>query len=53
MAKKNASILADLGEVKEAEGTAATKENLSVEQEIECPRCHDIITLQSQLDNPI
>ena len=25
-------------------------DNLEVEQEIECPRCHDIMTLSSQFD---
>ena len=26
------------------------KNNLGVEHEIECPRCHDIMTLQSEFD---
>jgi hypothetical protein len=26
------------------------KENLSIEQEIECPRCHDVMTLHSEFD---
>ena len=26
-------------------------DNLEVEQEIECPRCHDIMTLSSQFDS--
>jgi hypothetical protein len=27
-----------------------TKEDLSIEQEIECPRCHDVMTLHSDFD---
>ncbi len=26
------------------------EEDISVEQEIECPRCHDIMTLHSEFD---
>ena len=26
------------------------KNNLSVEHEIECPRCHDIMTIQAEFD---
>jgi ribosomal protein S27AE len=26
------------------------KENLTIEQEIECPRCHDVMTLHSEFD---
>jgi hypothetical protein len=28
----------------------APKENLSVDYEIECPRCHDLMTLQLEFD---
>ena len=27
-----------------------TKEDVSIEQEIECPRCHDVMTLHSEFD---
>jgi hypothetical protein len=27
-----------------------TKEDMSIEQEIECPRCHDVMTLHSEFD---
>jgi hypothetical protein len=27
-----------------------TKEDLSIELEIECPRCHDVMTLRSEFD---
>jgi len=28
----------------------ATKEDVPIEQEIECPRCHDVMTLHSEFD---
>ena len=27
-----------------------TKEDISIEEEIECPRCHDVMTLHSEFD---
>jgi hypothetical protein len=31
-------------------GRQVTKEDTSFEQEIECPRCHDVMTLHSEFD---
>ncbi len=28
----------------------ASKVDISIEQEIECPRCHDVMTLHSEFD---
>ena len=28
----------------------ANKKNVPIEQEIECPRCHDVMTLHSEFD---
>jgi hypothetical protein len=30
--------------------TQANEQDLSIEQEIECPRCHDVMTLHSEFD---
>jgi hypothetical protein len=37
-------------EKEEEQKLSSPKENLSVEYEIECPRCHDVMTLQSDFD---
>jgi hypothetical protein len=31
-------------------GVQVAEEDLSLEQEIECPRCHDVMTLHSEFD---
>ena len=35
---------------KAEEQPVSKKQALSIEQEIECPRCHDIMTLHSEFD---
>ena len=40
-----------LPEFEKAKGEPVSKEqDLSIEQEIECPRCHDVMTLCSEFD---
>ena len=53
MASKSKSILNSLEEKNEQKSSHATKENLSVDYEIECPRCHDVMTLQNSTDSAI
>ena len=36
--------------INEGQARQITKEDLPIEQEIECPRCLDIMTLQSEFD---
>ena len=35
---------------KAKEETGSKEQDLSIEQEIECPRCHDVMTLHSKFD---
>jgi hypothetical protein len=35
---------------KEQQSSSPTKERLSIEHEIECPRCHDLMILHSDFD---
>ncbi|MFZ0511379.1 MAG: hypothetical protein WAM14_07225 [Candidatus Nitrosopolaris sp.] len=46
MSKRRTNLLPQLEKYKEME----IVKDLSIEQEIECPRCHDIMTLHSEFD---
>jgi|GraSoiStandDraft_17_1057272.scaffolds.fasta_scaffold250521_2 hypothetical protein len=43
-------LVPQLEKAKEEPVTKAIEQDLSLEQEIECPRCHDIMTLHSEFD---
>ena len=43
-------LVPQLEKAKEEPVIQANEQDLSIEQEIECPRCHDIMTLCSQFD---
>jgi len=41
-----------LPEFEKAKGEPVSKvQDLSIDQEIECPRCHDLMTLHSEFDS--
>ncbi len=49
--KQTAIMLSKMGlNEEEQQPSHPTKEHLSIEHEIEHPRCHDVMTLQSQFD---
>jgi hypothetical protein len=39
-----------LPEFEKAKEEPVQEQDLSIEQEIECPRCHDVMTLHSEFD---
>jgi hypothetical protein len=39
-----------LSQLAKAKEKNARKEDVSIEQEIDCPRCHDVMTLHSEFD---
>jgi hypothetical protein len=43
-------LVPQLEKSKEEPVTQAKGQDLSIEQEIECPRCHEVMTLCSQFD---
>jgi Zn finger protein HypA/HybF involved in hydrogenase expression len=43
-------LVPQLEKAKEESVIQANEQDLSIEQEIECPRCHDIMTLCSEFD---
>ena len=53
MTDKVKSMVGSLEEKKEIIVSQPVKENLPIEYEIECPRCHDVMTLQSEFDKLI
>jgi hypothetical protein len=43
-------LLPEFEKAKEDPVSEVKEQDLSIEQEIECPRCHDIMTLCSEFD---
>jgi ribosomal protein S27AE len=43
-------LLPEFEKAKEEPLSEVQKKDLSIEQEIECPRCHDVMTLHSEFD---
>jgi Zn finger protein HypA/HybF involved in hydrogenase expression len=43
-------LVSQLKNVKEESVSQIEERDLSIEQEIECPRCHDVMTLSSEFD---
>ncbi len=43
-------LLPEFEKAKEEPFSEAQKQDLSIEQEIECPRCHDVMTLHSEFN---
>ena len=43
-------LLPEFEKAKEEPVSEVQKKDLSIEQEIECPRCHDVMTLHSEFD---
>ena len=52
MRKKKALLQmeSDYLQVEEAENINTNSKQIEIEQEIECPRCHDIMILSSEFD---
>jgi ribosomal protein S27AE len=43
-------LLPEFEKAKEEPVSRIQEQDLSIEQEIECPRCHDVMTLHSEFD---
>ena len=43
-------LVPQLEKTKEENVSQIEEKDLSIEQEIECPRCHDLMTLSSEFD---
>jgi hypothetical protein len=43
-------LVSQLKNAKEESVSQIEERDLSIEQEIECPRCHDVMTLSSEFD---
>jgi hypothetical protein len=50
MSENHGNILAQAEQTKMEKHPPTVEDKLSIEQEIECPRCHDLMFLHSEFD---